>query len=324
MRQVLRQEMKKYRRLMSPAEREAWYRMPPQRIQYPHQYEKQLYKRIREFYKGYTGRVNTFIERKYPQKFVDNVDSFESEYPRFLRELELEIELEIQKGTILYDLSAYVRKITEFILVFNEEEVAACMKAWTGKPMYGTTEWWSDVQGVWMGDMARSVLKNLTEYEEAVRTFVYNGVRNRMSYDEILAGIKQLDTSLSETRAAFLARDLTGKLNGKIEEKLQTSLGIPGYIWQTAADERVRGRPGGKYPNAVPSHWDIDSMTCKWSDPSIYSLDYGRNWVPRTPMMPTTHPGEDWQCRCVGPPSGFSLAREIDRELEGEQNGQNT
>lgn len=326
MRQILREEMKKYRRLMTLEQRITWYSLPQRKMQYPFLYEKQMYARFRNFFELYTKRVYKFIEKGYPRVFLEynaleKKDSFETEYSLFLRELQIEIEEDIQKGSILFDLSTYMKRITAFILTFNEEEFAAYMKSWTGKALYGTTEWWDDLQRSWMGEMSRSVLNNLTAYEEAIRSYVFTAIKNRTSYEEILSGIKALNVNLSEKRAIFLARDLTGKLNGKIEERLQTSLGIPGYLWQTAADEKVRGRPGGKYPNAIPSHWAIDSMTCKWNDRSVFSLDYGRNWVPRTPIMPTTHPGEDWQCRCVAPPSGFSLAREIDKELEGEENG---
>jgi len=55
----------------------------------------------------------------------------------------------------------------------------------------------------------------------------------------------------------------------------QKEIGVDSYVWNTAHDERVRD-----------SHREKDGKTFKWSEPPA----------------DTGHPGEDFQCRCIGIP----------------------
>ncbi len=90
---------------------------------------------------------------------------------------------------------------------------------------------------------------------------------------------------VTESRARLIARDQMGKLNGALTQARQTSLGIDRYIWRTAKDERVRGDPAGKYPDAIPSHFALEGLMFSWSDPPEPG-----------------HPGDDYQCRCRAEP----------------------
>ena len=81
---------------------------------------------------------------------------------------------------------------------------------------------------------------------------------------------------VTESRAALIARDQTNKFNGELNRARQTSLGIEGYTWRTAGDERVR-----------PTHEAIDGNVYAWS---------GR------PAPPEGHPGQPIQCRCQAEP----------------------
>ncbi len=91
--------------------------------------------------------------------------------------------------------------------------------------------------------------------------------------------------SVSKSIARRIARDQTGKLNGKITEERHAELGITEYRWSTSRDERVRGRPDGKFPNARPSHWSREGQTFAWATPPSDG-----------------HPGTPIQCRCVAIP----------------------
>jgi uncharacterized protein with gpF-like domain len=130
--------------------------------------------------------------------------------------------------------------------------------------------------------------------------------------------LREIGISFTDKQAAFLARDLTGKFNGMIAREIQTTIGLNYYYWQSAADERVRGRPGGRYPNALPSHWDIDGKVCNWLDVTKVSYDFGRTWEIRTARMPYSHPGGDWQCRCNAIPFDLDILLQIDKELASE------
>jgi len=98
---------------------------------------------------------------------------------------------------------------------------------------------------------------------------------------------KEIDKimGISKNRAKLIARDQIGKLNGKINRKRQTNLGINKYIWRTGKDRRVRGTPGGAFPNAKYSHFAREGKTFSWDEPP-----------------PDGHPGEPVLCRCGAEP----------------------
>ena len=147
---------------------------------------------------------------------------------------------------------------------------------------------------------------------------VRSAPRCQVTFEALTTRIKEISDSFTNNQAAFLARDLTGRLNGIITKSIQTSIGLNHYYWQTAADERVRGRPGGVYPNAVPSHWDMNGTVCSWMDVSKVSYDYGRTWSIRTARQPYAHPGMEWQCRCIAAPFDLDLLLQVDKELASE------
>ncbi len=87
---------------------------------------------------------------------------------------------------------------------------------------------------------------------------------------------------VTESRAKFWARDQTLKLNSAITKERMVSAGIVKYVGTTANDERVRGNPGGKYPDAEPSHWEREGKEYSFDDPPEDG-----------------HPGIAFNCRCV-------------------------
>ena len=91
--------------------------------------------------------------------------------------------------------------------------------------------------------------------------------------------------------ARLIARDQIGKLNGQVTETTQRLAGVDSYTWVTVDDERVRGRPGGRYPKAHPSHYALDGTVHRWDDPPVSG--------PRTQRR---HPGGPIQCRCYARP----------------------
>lgn len=110
---------------------------------------------------------------------------------------------------------------------------------------------------------------------------------------------------VSDGRAKVLARDQTSKMNTSMAAIRQKNLGIDMYIWKTAQDERVVGRPGGVYPKITKlhrNHWMMQGLLCKWDDPTVYSDDKGKTWKKRLQEMPQNHPGVDIMCRCNAAP----------------------
>lgn len=83
-------------------------------------------------------------------------------------------------------------------------------------------------------------------------------------------------------RARFIARDQASKWNGELNRLRQRQVGVTTYVWSTSRDQRVRGNPDGRYPNAKPSHWAREGKTFRWNDPPSDG-----------------HPGMAINCRCT-------------------------
>jgi uncharacterized protein with gpF-like domain len=102
----------------------------------------------------------------------------------------------------------------------------------------------------------------------------------------------QRDGNITENRAKLIARDQTAKMNSSFNQERQQSVGIERYRWMTAEDERVRGDPSGKYPDADPSHYDYERMD-NGMGPGVFRWD--------SPPE-DGHPGQGINCRCVAQP----------------------
>ena len=179
-------------------------------------------------------------------------------------------------------------------------------------------DWWPDLRDRW-ADRNYDLIKNLArDYIGRINDHVERAVTNGWSYKDLASDIASMGEGMTGGRARLIARDQVGKLNGQLTQAQQTEVGIDVYEWDTAGDERVRGRPGGKYPDASPSHWALQGMLCKWSDSSVYSDDGGKTWKPRTDDMPDGTPGSDISCRCTAIPSFIGILKSVDGEIDGE------
>jgi len=119
-----------------------------------------------------------------------------------------------------------------------------------------------------------------SRYFDEVESTVFRNWRAGRRPSEIEAEIAGR-YDVSKGRARVIARDQTNKLNGQLNQARQNNLGIQSYRWRNAGDERVRGNPGGLYPDAEPSHWSREGKVYRWDEPPEDG-----------------HPGEPIQCRC--------------------------
>ena len=109
----------------------------------------------------------------------------------------------------------------------------------------------------------------LDRVEQAVMASLQAGTLNATLADE-LKKIK----GVTDSRAKLIARDQLGKINSRLSQIRQQSLGITHYFWSTSHDERVRARH---------RRWDGDLIA--WDNPPIDG-----------------HPGQAIQCRCTAIP----------------------
>ena len=127
-----------------------------------------------------------------------------------------------------------------------------------------------------------------------MREIVYNGYISGKTTTRMLKEIQRA-YKVSLKHARLIARDQTAKLNGQIQRHQQIDAGITEYIWCTCGDERVR-----------ESHRALNGKKFSWDNPPLNSD--GR----------ACHPGEDYQCRCIGRPvfNNSNLNLPIDDSVE--------
>ena len=109
----------------------------------------------------------------------------------------------------------------------------------------------------------------LDRVEQAVMASLQAGTLNTTLADDLLK-----IEGVTKSRAKLIARDQLGKINSRLSQIRQQSLGITHYFWSTSLDERVRDRH---------RRWDGDRIA--WDTPTIDG-----------------HPGQAIQCRCTAIP----------------------
>lgn len=109
----------------------------------------------------------------------------------------------------------------------------------------------------------------LDRVEQAVMASLQAGTLNATLADDLLK-----IEGVTKSRAKLIARDQLGKINSRLSQVRQQSLGITHYFWSTSQDERVRRRH---------KNWDGDRIA--WNTPTIDG-----------------HPGQAIQCRCTAIP----------------------
>ena len=119
------------------------------------------------------------------------------------------------------------------------------------------------------------LIKSIPEqFLKRVKQAVFDTVTRGERQETLVPKLREISV-LTENRAKLIARDQVSKMNAALNEARQVSLGIDGYIWSTANDERVR-----------EDHAAHEGKFFRWDEPPD----------------DTGHPGEDIQCRCVAIP----------------------
>ena len=196
--------------------------------------------------------------------------------------------------------------IAENMEKFNQKEWDAFKKIAVGAAFSEDDGWAQAVVDEWARTQVTLITKASNDMRDAVARRVRKGVAEGQNNDEVKALIMRDLPGISTRRAAIIARDQTAKLNADLSKGRMEQAGIETYIWSTSMDERVRGLPGGKYANAVPSHYLMEGLICRWDDPTKYRNASGE-WVARPNGAPLLHPGQDILCRCVALPNWGEL-----------------
>lgn len=125
------------------------------------------------------------------------------------------------------------------------------------------------------------------EYKDNIGKLLRDNVLEGNRPTNLVTQIKDIG-GVTKSRAKFIARDQTAKVNADLVELRAEALGSKTYIWSGSMDERER-----------PSHKAMQGMLCKWSDATVYSDDGGVTWKKRSAIGGVElHPGKDYSCRC--------------------------
>lgn len=196
--------------------------------------------------------------------------------------------------------------IAENMEKFNQKEWDSFKKIAVGAAFSEDDAWTQAVVDEWARTQVTLITKASNDMRDAVARRVRKGVAEGQNNEEVKSLIMRDLPGISTRRAAIIARDQTAKLNADLSKGRMEQAGIETYIWSTSMDERVRGLPGGKYSNAVPSHYLMEGLICRWDDPTKYRNASGE-WVARPNGAPLLHPGQDILCRCVALPNWGEL-----------------
>lgn len=122
------------------------------------------------------------------------------------------------------------------------------------------------------------------EYFNRIETIVFQGVKSGQNINDMASDIRKVK-EVSFNRAKFIAKDQSGSILGQMTQIRHKNMGVKKFKWRTSKDERVRGKPSGRYPKATPSHYDLDGNIYNYEDPPHGLV-----------------PGRDYNCRCVAIP----------------------
>lgn len=130
-----------------------------------------------------------------------------------------------------------------------------------------------------------------TDFIHDIGEAVFANMKDGGRHENLIDIIKERG-GVTRSRAKFIARDQTSKLNADFTEARNVALGLDIYEWGGTVDERERD-----------SHLVLNGMLCKYSDPTVYSDDGGKTWKKRSTIGAFIgKPGEDYQCRCLALP----------------------
>jgi len=214
-----------------------------------------------------------------------------------------------ERGALLrlQALSGVAADINEW----NNSQWRKVVKAVIGVDVFASEPWLRDEIRSWAAENAALISTLEGDAIRQVEVLANRGVRSGLRHEEIAKSIQQR-FNVSRKRASVIARDQTNKLNGQLSERRQRQAGVSLYIWRTSRDERVRGNPGGKYPDANPSHHVMEGKYCRWDDPTVYSDSPDGPWRSRASIGGVQmHPGEDYQDRCIAEPVLNSLLESL-------------
>lgn len=172
---------------------------------------------------------------------------------------------------------------------FNRGQIDKQFKAVLGVDVFAAEPWLPERLSEFTRANAALIKSISDDHLTRVQAIVTEGVARGRPTSELRKEIQAL-MGITQRRAALIADDQVGKLNGQLTMLRHQARGVSKYTWRTSKNLRVRGRPDGKYPRAKPSHWAREGKVFSYDQPPSDG-----------------NPGEPIRCHCWAEPviAGF-------------------
>jgi len=272
-------------------------------------YQKQLKKILNKFTAITISAIKPNLSR-WLSEFNDSAsDDLENINPQFER------QKEILLNTFLFELKDILLALGITVSLFNKKQWQKILKASLDIEFLIQESWEKPLLNAWVNRNVGLIKGLLDDYTKQINDAVQQGFLEGVTANKLAQTLRKINRNFSQYRTMLIARDQINKLNGAFARRRQLDAGVDKYTWNTSIDERVRGRPGGKYPNARPTHWALEGKLCRWDNSTLYSVDGGKTWLQRSSLGAVqVPPGFAILCRCWGNPYFEEIINEIEEE----------
>lgn len=285
---------------------------------YPHAIERQYASDLKRLVMGkLTALMGSLLTKENYERWLKDYskhdslreDDYENEINRVIGRLQVEAEDLVDAPNSA--MKASMLKTAVATYTHSKGQWEKQTEKVLGKPFSTDEAWWEKTRKAWLNENITLIKSQPEEYIKRISDTLYRGVRNGWAWGDMADALQGINTSMSDYKAALIARDQVGKLNGQLSKYRQTEIGISTYNWLGMNDERERD-----------SHRLMNNSLCQWDDSSVYSLDNGVSWEARPSEMQGLIPGEDIQCRCQAVANFDNIQDEANDDIEAE--GANT
>lgn len=153
-----------------------------------------------------------------------------------------------------------------------------------------------------VNELRLSLLNNVNGIEatvkEAILNVIQQGQINGWGYEKTARAVEGVASMVRARRIVRTESVKASNMSGYLGAK-RTGL-LMDKQWISAKDNRVRGNPGGKYPNAQFDHWDMNGQIVPFDRPFFLSARTGfASDELQFPGDPKGSPADIINCRCV-------------------------
>lgn len=159
-------------------------------------------------------------------------------------------------GQVILPSASMVGKVIQAFGRANGRHVSSLLAQHPDKPkriatidLWRSESWLEQAGQVWSTQGAALITRISQDMADRAANAVLAGVKAGLRH-EALAGRIEAAMAVPAWRARLIARDQVSKWNSQLTARRFQDSGVQAFIWRTARDRRVVGRPGGLYPEA--------------------------------------------------------------------------